>query len=70
VRDGRLLCWLAIQARGEKAVSKNAADLKLEPGDHRIAHELLDLHLGRVTQGEYEPAAQLILTPVLETFAV
>jgi hypothetical protein len=69
-RDGRLLRCLAIQAGGEKLVSKNAVDAKLELGEHRISQELRDLQLGRVTQAEYEPAAQLILTPAFETFAV
>jgi hypothetical protein len=68
VRGGRLLRCLAIQAEGEGTVSKNAEDVKLELGNHRISQELRDLHLGRVTLGEYTPATQLILAPVSESF--
>lgn len=69
LRAGRLLRPTAICSERQESVSRKASDVKLELGDHRISQELRDLRVGRVLQSGYTPSMQIILTPVLETFA-
>jgi hypothetical protein len=69
-RAGRLLRPLIIFAEREEATSRNPGDAKLELGDHRISQEVRDLNLSRMVGCRYTPSMQVILTPVLESFAV
>lgn len=69
-RAGRLLQSIAINSEREESASRNSGDARLELGDHRISQELRDMELGRMVLCQYTPSLQVILTPVLESFAV
>jgi hypothetical protein len=68
-RDGRILRSEVIVNVRKQAISRNPANVKLELGDHPIAQELRNLHLGRMVHFQYMPQNQAILTPVLESFS-
>jgi hypothetical protein len=48
-------------------LSRDAADVKLELGDHAVADDIRKLQLGRLSAYTYCPQAQAILTPVIES---
>jgi hypothetical protein len=70
IRNGRLLRSEGISSEKQQGSSKNAADVRLELGDHPIAQELKGLDLGRMLAYQYAPSHQSVLSPVLESFAV
>jgi hypothetical protein len=67
-RNSRILRSEAIINVRKQAISRNPANVKLELGDHAIAQELRNLHLGRMVHFQYMPQNQAILTPVLESY--
>ena len=68
-REERILRSEVIVNVHRQAISRNPAHVRLELGDHPIAHELRDLRLGRAVHVQYIPQNQAILTPVLESYA-
>jgi hypothetical protein len=68
VRDDRLLrCEMNANHR-RHAVSRRAADVRLQLGDHPIAADLRSLRIGRLLQYEFLPSSQAILTGVIESY--
>lgn len=68
VREGHVLrCELIVSER-RQAGGRDAADVRLELGDHPIAGEVRGLSLGRLLAYQYAPQHQAILTPVIESF--
>ena len=67
-RNGYILRSEFVINEREMGESKSKDDVKLELGDHRIADELRELDLGKVTGYRYCPQTQGILTPVIESF--
>jgi hypothetical protein len=70
VRNGRLLRSEIITSEQGMGVSRDAADAKLQLGDHPIARELKGLDIGRMLGYQYQPEYQTVLTPAIESFAV
>lgn len=69
-RQEHLLRLELINSDREEGASKNPSDVRLEFGDHPIAHELRDWNMGRMIQYSYCPQYQMILTPALESIPV
>lgn len=69
-RNGRLLRSEVIYSERRLGRSKNAADVRLELGNHAISQELADLGIGRLVAYQYVPEYQSILTPVIESLAL
>lgn len=67
---GRLLRLELIVSARQAGLSRGAADVRLELGDHPVAQELRALRLGRAVQYEYSPRHQAILTAVCESYAL
>lgn len=68
-RNDYLLRSEFIISGSEVGVSKDAADIQLDLGDHAIADELRTLGLGRLAQYLYCPQTRGILTPVIESYS-
>ena len=58
-----------IRNKRKSGVSKQADDIQIRFGNHPIAQELKQLGLGRLLAYSYAPEYQVILTPVIESFA-
>jgi len=69
-RSGRLLQSVCIVSEREESSIKNPRNAKLELGDHQISQQLKDLHLGKIGRCQYVPYMQMILSSVLESFAI
>jgi hypothetical protein len=69
-RRGYILRSEFVISEREMGDSKNAEDVRLELGEHRIAQELRELKLGKILGYQYCFHAQAILTPVFESFAI
>jgi hypothetical protein len=68
VRDNRMLrSEITVNVR-EQAISRNPSHVKLELGDHPLADELRNLHLGRMVHLQYLPRCQTILSGVVESY--
>ena len=65
---GHLLRLELVMSERHAGHTKAQSDVRLELGDHQIAHELRDLHLGRMLVYQYCPQHQAILTPVCESY--
>ncbi len=68
-RNQRLLRSEIIRNKRKSGVSKQADDIQIRFGNHPIAQELKQLGLGRLLAYSYAPEYQVILTPVIESFA-
>lgn len=68
-RGGRLLRSEGMTSSRMSGQSRSSADVRLELGDHPMAQELKGLGLGRMLGYQYSPNYQVILTPVIESFA-
>ena len=68
-RRGYILRCEFVVSEREMGASKNAQDVNIQLGEHRIAQELRDLKVGRVMAYHYCPQMQGILTPVIESYA-
>jgi hypothetical protein len=66
-RRGYILRSESIAGECEMGTSKDIQDVELKLGEHRIAQELRELELGRITAYSYCPHRQHILTPVIES---
>ncbi len=67
-RRGYILRSEFVISERKMGSSTDQGDVRLEFGDHKIARELKDLKLGRISGYWYCPQAQGILTPVFESF--
>jgi hypothetical protein len=67
---GSLLRLELVRSECEMGTSRLGSDAKLELGNHQIAEELRDWHLGKVMAYQYCPACQAILAPVCESYAI
>jgi hypothetical protein len=67
-REGRVLRLELVLSAGNRGISRNAKDAKLELGNHPIADELRELGLGRMVYCYRVPRFQAVLSPVLESF--
>lgn len=68
-REGRILRLELILDERRQGISRKSAHAHFELGDHPIAQELRELNLGRMLFCQYTPQYQVILSPVLESFA-
>ncbi len=68
VRKDRLVYGMASVQPQRVGISRNPSDVRLELGNHSIAQELRDLHLGRMMDYRYCPEGQLILNSALESY--
>ena len=66
-RGERLLRCELILSERQAGASRDAADVRLELGNHPMAQDLRDLELGRLLAYQFCPQQQAILTPVLES---
>jgi len=69
-RRGYILRSESISGKCEMGLSRDAQDVELKLGEHRIAQELRDLGAEKTSAYAYCPHKQHILTPVIESYAV
>lgn len=70
VRGGRILRSESTGGAGMAGWSRNAADVRLELGNHPIAQELKSMGLGRMLAYQYSTNVKSILTPAIESWAI
>ena len=67
-RHDRLLRLEFTLSESGAGSSRDPSDVRLELGEHPIARELQDWELGRVMTYQYCPQAQVVLSPVVESY--
>jgi hypothetical protein len=68
-RNRRLLRSDMVHSERGLGESRDSSHVRLELGDHPIAQELKNLNIGRLSAYQYAPDYQMILSPVIESFA-